>query len=77
MTNSKFPNSILFYEGSDLFRTDNTDKNITSDFIQYVLSKQYEYRPTTLTLWAIAKINGEEVERYEYCPKNGLKVIIL
>ena len=41
-----------------------TELNITPDFIQYKLATQYEYRPTTKSLWAELTINGQ-IERYE------------
>lgn len=45
-------NKVSFFEGSYMFKMDQTDLNITTGYIQYQLAKQYEYRPTTKTLWA-------------------------
>lgn len=51
-------NTIALYEGSYQFNVIYTDLNITPDFAQMKLSKQYEYRLTTKDLWAIITVNG-------------------
>ena len=57
-------NSIRLYEGSYLFFSTQSELNISSDFLQMKLAKQYEYRKTTESLWGeIENIDG--VRRYE------------
>jgi hypothetical protein len=51
-------NTVYFYEGSYQFQSDKTHLNISEDYVQMILAKQYEYRPTTETLWADVKIDG-------------------
>jgi hypothetical protein len=57
-------NTLHLFEASYQFDTITTELNITPDFIQYKLATQYEYRPTTKSLWAELTINGQ-IERYE------------
>jgi hypothetical protein len=56
-------NQIRFYEGSSMYNLVETELNITEDFVLMKLAKQYEYRPTTETLWADVIINNE-ITRY-------------
>lgn len=44
---------INFFEGSNLFLSETTDLNVSEGYIQYKLANQYEYRPTTESLWAV------------------------
>jgi hypothetical protein len=70
-------NSVSFYEASYQFKSESTDLNISEDFILMILAKQYEYRATKETLWAILSQDGQEVKHYEFDPATGLKEIIL
>lgn len=63
-------NTLHLIEGLFIFDTITTELNITPDFIQYKLAKQYEYRPTTQSLWADLTINGQ-FERYELDYENN------
>jgi len=45
-------NTVYFYEGSYQFQSDKTHLNISEDYVQMILAKQYEYRPTSECLWA-------------------------
>ena len=57
-------NIVRFYEGSYQYNAISTHLNISSDFVQMQLAKQYEYRATNETLWADIIINGV-TERYQ------------
>lgn len=57
--------TINFYEGSYLYNTIETDRNVSADFIEMKLAKQYEYRTTQKDLWATIHQNNKEVKRYE------------
>jgi hypothetical protein len=75
MQNSNEPkpqNEVRFYEGSNQFKANKTDLNITEDFIQMILAKQYEYRPTQDILWAVILEEGKEVARYSFDYTLGL-----
>lgn len=65
-------NEVRFYEGSNKFKVNKTDLNITQDFIQMILAKQYEYRPTEDILWAVVLEEGKEVARYSFNYTLGL-----
>lgn len=56
-------NQIRFYEGSSMYNLVETKLNISEDFVLMKLAKQYEYRPTTETLWADVIIDNE-ITRY-------------
>jgi len=56
-------NQIRFYEGSSMYNLVETELNITEDFVLMKLAKQYEYRPTTETLWADVMIDSK-ITRY-------------
>ncbi len=56
-------NIIRLYEGSHQFNVIETELNISPDFAQMKLAQQYEYRPTSETLWAEIVVNGVS-ERY-------------
>jgi hypothetical protein len=56
-------NQIRFYEGSSMYNLVETELNISEDFVLMKLAKQYEYRPTTETLWADVIIDNE-ITRY-------------
>ena len=57
-------NSIRLYEGSNLFFSTQSELNISSDFLQMKLAKQFEYRKTTESLWGEIE-NTDGVTRYE------------
>jgi hypothetical protein len=57
--------TINFYEGSYLYNTISTSLNVSPDFIEMKLAKQYEYRPTTETLWAIITQGSQEIARFK------------
>lgn len=57
--------TIDFYEGSYLFNSITTDLNVSSDFIEMKLAKQYEYRATSEILWATITQNSKEISRFE------------
>jgi hypothetical protein len=65
-------NEVRFYEGSYQFKVNKTDLNITEDFIQMILAKQYEHRPTQDILWAVVLEEGKEVARYSFDYTLGL-----
>jgi hypothetical protein len=65
-------NEVRFYEGSYQFKVNKTDLNITEDFIQMILAKQYEYRPTEDSLWAVVLEEGKEIARYSFNYTLGL-----
>lgn len=56
--------TINFFEGPQCFDSISTDLNVHPDFIEMKLAKQYEFRPTTESLWATISQNGKEVARY-------------
>jgi hypothetical protein len=68
-------NEVRFYEGSNQFKVNKTDKNISEEFIQMVLAKQYEYRPTTENLWAVVLYSNIEIARYSFDYNTGLTQI--
>lgn len=74
--NTAIQNKVNFYEGSYQFKSEVTNLNISEDFIQMVLAKQYEYRPTTETLWA-ERITTEGTSRFKFDYTTGLEEIIL
>jgi hypothetical protein len=55
---------INFFEGSNLFLSETTDLNVSEGYIQYKLANQYEYRPTTESLWADVIHADNKVDRY-------------
>jgi len=65
--------TVNFYEADYQFESIKTDLNIKSNFIEYKLAKQYEYRPTEKTLWATIIQDEEEVARFEF--KYGVGII--
>lgn len=67
--------TINFYEGSYLFESITTEFNVTTDFIEMKLAKQYEYRPTNEDLWAIVLNDSMEIARYEFFYGQGLNQI--
>jgi hypothetical protein len=64
-------NTVNFYEGSYQFASEKTHLNISTDYVQMMLAKQYEYRPTTETLWADVKIAGI-TQRFTFDYNTGL-----
>ncbi len=66
---------VRLYEGSYLFASIKTDLNITEDFIQMKLAKQYEYTLTKDCLWADILENGILKNRYSFTYENGLTTI--
>jgi hypothetical protein len=67
--------TINFFEGSYCFNSISTDLNVSPDFIEMKLAKQYEYRPTTETLWAIITQNSIEIGRFKLIYGVGLNEI--
>jgi len=67
--------TINFYEGSYLFNSITTDLNVSSDYIEMKLAKQYEYRATKESLWATVIKNSNEVLRFKLEYGVGLKEI--
>jgi hypothetical protein len=63
---------ICFFEDSYQFKEVTTELNVNEDFIKKVLAVQYEYRPTTKTLWAEVSQNGRTIDRYEFNYETGL-----
>jgi hypothetical protein len=51
-------NTVRFYEGSYQYKTISTHLNISPDFIQMQLAKQFEYRATNESLWAEVIVHG-------------------
>lgn len=56
--NTQQNNIAYFYEGSTQFKAVETPLNITADYVQMQLAKQYEYRPTDESLWADIVVDG-------------------
>ncbi len=67
-------NTVKFYEGFSQFKSEKTNLNISTDYIQMQLAKQYEYRPTTETLWAEVENFGIK-QRFSFDYKTGLTLI--
>ena len=67
--------TINFYEGSYQFNSITTDLNVSPDFIEMKLAKQYEYRATNESLWATVKQNSKEISRFELKYGQGLNEI--
>jgi hypothetical protein len=67
-------NTVKFYEGSYQFKSDKTHLNISADYIQMQLAKQYEYRPTTESLWAEVENFGIK-QRFSFDYNIGLTLI--
>ncbi len=67
---------INFYEGSYQFNTIKTDLNVNPSFIEFKLAMQFEFRPTTETLWATVTTEGVET-RFKLIYGSGLEEIIL
>jgi hypothetical protein len=57
-------NQVNFFEGSDCFRTERSELTISEGFVEMVLARQYEYRPTTQDLWAEVR-TPEATTRYQ------------
>lgn len=64
-------NTVNFYEGYCQFKSEKTHLNISTDYVQMILAKQYEYRPTNKTLWADVQISGI-TQRFTFDYKTGL-----
>jgi hypothetical protein len=67
--------TINFYEGSYCYNSIKTDLNVSPDFIEMKLAKQYEYRATKESLWATITKDSKEVARYELTYGVGLNQI--
>ena len=67
-------NTVNFYEGSYQFQSDKTPLNISTDYIQMILAKQYEHRPTSENLWAEVECFGIK-NRFSFDYNNGLNLI--
>jgi len=64
--------TINFYEGSTCFNNISTELNVSPDFIEMKLAKQYEYRATEESLWATVSQDSKEIARYELIYGVGL-----
>ena len=73
--NNEIMNTLHLYQESYKFYTINTKLNIVTDFIQFKLATQYQYRPTSQILWAELIIDGR-VERYKL-DKDNVRLIKL
>lgn len=58
--------TINFYEDSFLYDSITTPLNVSPDFIEMKLAKQFEYRPTKKTLWATIRQNSKEIARFKF-----------
>jgi hypothetical protein len=67
--------TINFYEGSYCFNSIKTDLNVSPDFIEMQLAKQYEYRATKESLWSTISQDSKEVSRFELIYGIGLNEI--
>lgn len=56
--------TINLYEGSYCFENISTNLNVSPDFVEMKLAKQFEYRPTDMPLWATIIKDGKEIARY-------------
>jgi hypothetical protein len=65
---------VSFYEGSYQFDQIKTELNVSPDFIEMKLAKQYEYRPTKEDLWGEIK-TGEKIQRFVLIYGQGLREI--
>lgn len=45
-------NTVTFYEGASRFNSIETEKNISEDFVEMKLAKQFEYRASAEGYWA-------------------------
>ena len=68
---------INLFEGSYCYDIIATDLNVSADFIEMKLAKQYEYRKTNESLWAIVSQDRVEIARYELHYGLGLTEITL
>ena len=64
--------TINFFEGSYCYDQITTNLNVTADFIEYKLAKQYEYRATSESLWATICQGQKEIARFELVYGQGL-----
>jgi hypothetical protein len=67
--------TINFFEGSYQFYSITTDLNVSLDFLEMKLAKQYEFRPTKETLWSTISVNSQEISRHEFKYGIGLSEI--
>jgi hypothetical protein len=67
--------TVNLFEGSYCYYEVSTDLNVSADFIEMKLAKQYEYRATTESLWAIISQGSTEIARYELIYGQGLQEI--
>jgi hypothetical protein len=56
--------TINLFEGSYCFESISTGLNVSPDFIEMKLAKQFEYRATDSPLWATILQDGQEIARY-------------
>jgi hypothetical protein len=49
--------------------------NVSPDFIEMKLAQQYEYRPTSESLWATVTQGNKEISRFELIYGQGLHEI--
>ena len=69
--------TINFYEGSYQYNSITTELNVSPDFIEMKLAKQYEYRATNESLWATIEQDSKEIARYELLYGIGLNEITI
>jgi hypothetical protein len=69
--------TINFYEGSYQYNSITTELNVSPDFIEMKLAKQYEYRATKESLWATIIQDSKEIARYELLYGIGLNEITI
>ncbi len=67
--------TISLFEGSYCFNQVSTELNVSPDFIEMKLAKQYEYRPTSEPLWATITQGSKEIARFEFFYGQGLNEI--
>lgn len=69
--------TIEFYEEGTMFRREQTELEVTEDFIEYVLARYYEeVNWTPLDIWAMYD-DGSDSERatiYEFTYGKGLPI---
>jgi hypothetical protein len=76
MEQEKTIKTVSFFEGSYMFKQVSTRLNVSQDYLEMILAKQYEYRPTQEDLWAEVK-DGEIVQRFSFTYGQGLSKIEL
>lgn len=67
--------TVNLFEGPACYDRISTSLNVSPDFIEMKLAKQYEYRPTLVELWATVTQGSIEVARYKFVYGQGLTEI--